>query len=266
VVQTLAVVGSLGNPAVTSVCESLAWDTEHWGFLVARVRGPVLGPNTLPAVDFWCRANGIRCLYFLAREDDLESCSVAQCNGFRRVDERVTFAQTFDSPRQYDLPQISAEVRIRPSLLTDIPSLRRIARVSYHDSRFYFDDCFPRDRCDLLYETWVQRSCEGWAEVVLVATSSDRPIGFVSCHLDAIGATRLGRIGLIGVRSDCTGRGIGSNLVQDAIAWFQVHGASTVTVATQRRNLAAQGLYQRCGFTVSDVQVWYHKWYALAEG
>jgi hypothetical protein len=30
---------------------------------------------------------------------------------------------------------------------------------------------------------------------------------------------------------------------------------------TQGRNLAAQRLYQRTGFLIRDLQLWYHKWY-----
>jgi hypothetical protein len=34
-------------------------------------------------------------------------------------------------------------------------------------------------------------------------------------------------------------------------------------VVTQGNNLAAQRLYQTCGFLSRDLQLWYHKWYPV---
>jgi hypothetical protein len=32
---------------------------------------------------------------------------------------------------------------------------------------------------------------------------------------------------------------------------------------TQGKNIAAQRLYQKNGFLIRDLQLWYHKWYLI---
>ena len=49
------------------------------------------------------------------------------------------------------------------------PRFGQSQRDSHRDSRFYYDPGFPNQRCDELYETWIDRSCHGYADTVLVA-------------------------------------------------------------------------------------------------
>lgn len=241
-------------------CELLEWDTAFWGFQVARVLGDSLTGEQLMRIDAWCGQNGIRCLYFLSRLDDPATTQLAEDNGFRLVDIRVTFACE-------PLGSITAAGSLAPSsaLLReskpeDLPSLQRIARRLYHDTRFYHDANFPRHMCDLFYETWIKRSCEGWADVVLVAEVDGEAIGYTSCHLGDRPGT--GRIGLVGVGDRTQGRRVGQALIVRALEWFSAQGAQEVTVVTQGRNCSAQRLYQRCGFLTREMQAWYHKWYS----
>ena len=50
-----------------------------------------------------------------------------------------------------------------------------------------------------------------------------------------------------------------------ALAWFSESGVRDVQVVTQGRNRAALRLYQRCGFVIEAVELWYHRWFT-AEG
>jgi hypothetical protein len=50
-------------------------------------------------------------------------------------------------------------------------------------------------------------------------------------------------------------------MVLAALDWFEMQGAKETTVVTQGRNVAAQRLYQQCGFITKTVQFWFHKWY-----
>lgn len=155
----------------------------------------------------------------------------------------------------------AARAVIRPAVPADLAALRAIARVSHRESRFYHDGTFPAARCDLLYETWIEKSCSGYADAVLVTELDERPVGYVTCHRRAAG---VGQIGLFAVAPDSQGKGLGGALLAHALGWFAGHGLGEATVVTQGRNAAAQRLYQRCGFLTKAVELWYHQWFQPA--
>jgi len=239
-------------------CEILEWDTNFFGFRIARVVGDLLTQERVRQIDAWCYQNRVRCLYFLSRADDANTTRLAEKNDFRLVDIRMTLEYRPPGAIGGTRGHPNGAAVVRHASPKDVPSLQSIVRKSYHDTRFYFDTNFPRYLCDLLYETWIKKSCGGYADVVLLAELVGTPVGYISCHLEE---PRAGKIGLVGVSSQARGQGVGQALVFSALDWFMTHGAQGVLVRTQGRNCAAQRLYQRCGFLTQGVQLWYHKWY-----
>ncbi len=240
------------------VCQFLPWDTDFFGRRIARATVHRLNPETAKSILEWCMTHAVECVYFLADSDHAETVRLAEDYGFRIVDIRVTLqCDTRDRLTRIS-NDLSQPVGVRHWRQSDIPALQAIARTSYGDSRFYFDPCFPISSCEALYETWIKRSCEGYADAVLVGEVNNQPVGYVSCHL--INDTPRGQIGLVGVGSQVRGRGLGQTLIDHSLRWFAEHDVEVVEVVTQGRNIAAQRLYQRCGFLTHSVQLWYHKW------
>ena len=237
-------------------CRLLEWDSEFFGFRIARAETDVLTAESASEIVRWCRDHAVVCLYFLARPDDSVTTSVAESEGFHLVDARVTLERSVGQPA---ISSRADETVLRPAYPDDRAALRAIARRSHRDSRFYADPLFPREKCDLLYETWIERSCDGWAQAVLVAELRGAPCGYVTCHVD--GPERAGRIGLVGVESEGQGQGVGTKLILGALGWFEGAGVERLSVVTQLRNVRAQRLYQRCGFITGSVALWYHKWF-----
>lgn len=239
-------------------CTLLEWDTQFFGVIIARVKGNSLTGDHAQVIENWCRQHQVQCLYFLARSDDAQTTRVAEDWGYRLVDIRMTLVLPHSqrAPRAENFPL--ANLIIRASRDRDVPALQRIARESYHLSRYYFDPNFPDQLCDALYETWITKSCNGYANAVLVAEHNDAAVGFISCHLDK---PYSGSIGLIGVSQDLQSSGIGKALLARALEWFFAHDVRQIYVTTQGRNVAAQRLYQRHGFVTHAVELWYHKWY-----
>ena len=235
----------------TEPCTVLDWDTEFWGVRIARIEGDTLTADSAAQVDDWARQNEVDCLYFLARSDDARSAQAAEQAGFRLMDVRVELGRATGG-------ETSARA-VRESRPEDVPALRAIARENHRGTRFYADPRFPTARCDDLYDVWIERSCAGWADVVLVAEHESRPAGYVSCHLDPAGAG--GSIGLIAVAAAARQLGLGRTLVEGALAWCAARGVPKVTVATQGRSVAALRLYERCGFRIESLRLWFHKWY-----
>jgi dTDP-4-amino-4,6-dideoxy-D-galactose acyltransferase len=245
------VMRSVGPKAETAAATLLDWDSEFWGAPIGRVEGGVLDQKRLRAVDEWAAANGVACLYFLADSSDASSSHVAEEGGFRLMDLRVELQR----PTAGD--ETTGE--LRQATPADVDALRAIARASHGVTRFYADPHFPDDRCDDLYDTWITRSLEGWADGVLVAEVDGRPVGYVSCHLDPGG--RAGSIGLIAVDEAARGGGVGGTLSRGAVAWCRARGAQEMSVVTQGRNAAALRTFQRAGFLVDSIGLWFHKWY-----
>ena len=65
----------------------------------------------------------------------------------------------------------------------------------------------------------------------------------------------------MGIAPQARGQGLGLALMYTALGWFHAAGARRVQVVTQGRNLPALRLYQRGGFQVEMVQLWFHKWF-----
>jgi dTDP-4-amino-4,6-dideoxy-D-galactose acyltransferase len=147
---------------------------------------------------------------------------------------------------------------VRPATLTDIPALKRIASSSHRETRFYADRHFAVEQCNRLYELWIEKSCQAYADAVLVVDDdAGEPAGYVTCHRDG---EATGHIGLFAVREDVRGRGIGRQLLDAALRWFSTNGVTSMTVATQLRNMAALQFYGRAGLLVASAGIWFHLW------
>lgn len=241
-------------------CELLAWDTDFFRCRIACVCGDTLGPEQALQIDDWSRSHRIQCLYFLSRADDPATIRTAGQHGFALVDIRVTFECVLERSPEPARPSLPAGVGLRPARPGDLTGLQAIARTAHTATRFFNDPHFPRQQVEDLYSTWIAREVQGRAQTVLVAASAAQtPLGYVSCHRDPV--RQHGLIGLVGVSAEVRGKGIGRNLVLAALDWLGGQGTRAVTVVTQGNNLAAQRLYQQCGFLSRDLQLWYHKWY-----
>jgi dTDP-4-amino-4,6-dideoxy-D-galactose acyltransferase len=248
----------------------------------------VLTHESLARIDAWTARQEIECLYFLADPGDPATAPLAEAAGFRLVDLRITLehagsgalgtspAPPVDAagapgarPAPADIagvsgaqpaPEVVGAVVVRAAAPADVAALRRIAAASHHDSRFYADPHFSRERCDALYAAWIGKSCDDPQGAVLVAANAapgGGPAGYITAALDPGGG---GRIGLFAVAAAAQGRGVGSRLVDAALAWFAERGAAPVRVVTQGRNLRAQRLYQKAGLRTSAVELWFHRW------
>jgi dTDP-4-amino-4,6-dideoxy-D-galactose acyltransferase len=230
--------------------EYLEWDSGFFGKRIARVRDHRLSDDLLAAVLKWCSAKRIDCLYFLAAAEDPRTVRLAERNLFSFVDIRMTFERSLDG-----LPEQSSG--IRPAQPDDIQQLKRITGQNFADSRFYHDLHFDRRRCDEFYSAWIERSCQGYADCVLLADLDGKIAGYVTCRL---GPSQAGSIELIAVDPDSQGIGTGQRLLVSALHYFRSHGMISARVVTQGRNLKSQRLYQRCAFRTQSIGLWYHRW------
>ena len=246
---------TITNQAViTNSCQVLEWDSTFFGFRIARLNDKRLTKASLAHILAWCQAKSVECLYFLADSEDPRTASLAEAANFHCVDTRAVFDMNL-ARNHVHTPEVDNDIRLVE--LSEIPALRAIASKSYTASRFYNDPGFPGHLCDRLYETWIEKSCLGYADAVFVAHSQGTPVGYITCQMQD---NHKGQIGLVGVSADAQSQGFGTRLVKAATNWFAANDARAITVVTQGKNTAAQKLYERSGFVLSSIDTWYHLW------
>jgi dTDP-4-amino-4,6-dideoxy-D-galactose acyltransferase len=156
------------------------------------------------------------------------------------------------------------EVLIRLGVEDDVPRLRELATDLYTHSRYYFDLNFPRDRVQIFYQDWIEKSVHGsFDDLTWVISVNNQVAGF--CTLRFIGKKEVS-IGLVGIDQNMAGQQLGSYLMQEVFSSLKKKGIEKVKVVTQGRNYSAQRLYQRSGFLIDKIEIYYHLWFDESGG
>jgi len=227
--------------------QRLDWDSTFFGMGIGSFTGALSPPEVDEARRF-ANISDISCLYWFADPNDAPSARLAQSEGFKYVDTRLTFSAPLLGVRHSDA---------RPAAPGDLPELAHLARRSHTNTRFFFDGNFEQTRCEDLYQLWLERSFDGTiADSVLTVHLDERPAGYVTVKVKE----GIGQIGLIAVADFAQGRGLGKALVHGAMCYAADAGATQMRVATQSRNLGAQRLYVSCGLKPESVLDIYHWW------
>jgi GNAT superfamily N-acetyltransferase len=237
------------------LCTLLTWDSEHWGFPVARINENKLTEDAAREASRWCEERKVKCLYFAADGTCAGTIKEAWSNGFYFVDVRVDMEKRFSGPSL----DLAGDFRCRVAVPEDLPAIEWLARTAHEDTRFFKDANFNRTRAEDLYALWIARDFR--EHKVFVAVSPDdskRLAGYASASTTD---GHVGRIGLVAVSPEARGVGLGQLLVECASAWCRSRGATSVKVATQGTNVSALRLYETGGFKVVDVKVWFHRWF-----
>jgi len=255
-----------GSHRCQGTCDTLEWDSAFFARRIARFRLQRCTPADFDPALKECADVGIECLYILVDASDTESIVTLQEKRVFLADIRVTFGTEISVSRswlqrlgsQFPVPGSDDAIRTRLAIDSDIPALGRIASVSHRDTRFYADGHFATEQCNRLYELWIEKSCRGYADAVLVVEDDAGQLaGYVTCHRDRDAA---GHIGLFAVREDARGRGIARELLKAALGWFSTNNIAAMTVATQLRNVRALRFYSRAHLFISAVEYWFHLW------
>ena len=236
----------------------LPWDSQFFGFNIGLVKSIDLDVDHWPAMMAEYGEKQFACLYLLAEPGDTTIIQLAEDNDFHFMDVRLTLTHMPATQPSKENLKNPSDYRLRNATLTDLPALKSIARISHQNTRFYADPNFSRTDCDRLYEVWIENSLKGYAQQVFVAENKTifQPEAYITCHLK----NKHGEISLIAVHPSARGNGIGSSLVQQALFWFIENGATQIDVVTQGASRPAVRLYQKAGFQLSYLQLWFHKW------
>lgn len=235
--------------------EILEWDSGVFGFNVARAAIPD-DSRALTAALEDARRNDVRLVYL--HTDDSQLVRAAESLGGTLVGERVTFARTLTAVDAQNVGGSNAPVVVEqwPGTVAT-PELLQLSRAAGLYSRFRIDSRVPEGVFERIYDAWITRSLERKiAEEVLVTRDALSISGLVT-----LGA-KDGRadIGLLAVRADARGRGLGKALVLAALDWAIRRQFREAQVVTQQANIEACRLYEACGYAIERKEWVLHFW------
>lgn len=255
---TLVLAGEGGSSGALQL-EILGFDSELFGVPVARMN--VLTAQSqagyaalLAACRNECRARGVRHVVRRMPVGQFTETWGLGGAGYRLVDVSVLFE------RRADVPAVN-DAAIRLVQAGEAERLATRYAEAFTLTRFAVDPFITSAAASELHRRWIQNSCNGRADAVLVADIAGELGGFVTCRVDKASGT--GGIELIAVDRAQRGAGTGRRLVAAALGWFSGR-VERVQVRTQLNNLVATGLYQSSGFSLKFGELTY-AWMDAAE-
>jgi GNAT superfamily N-acetyltransferase len=153
----------------------------------------------------------------------------------------------------YDVQQLDAVIRL--SLRAWTPVFESIQNVL--DADVY--RAFYPDNWRVSQQKAVEDVCAAEDTNVWVAIAAGSTVGFVAVKLDS--ESSMGEIYMVAVDPDFQGHGIGSALIEFALAWMKDAGMSVAMVETggDPGHAAARRTYEKVGFGLLPVARYFKK-------
>jgi ribosomal protein S18 acetylase RimI-like enzyme len=232
-------------------------DSRRFGIPIARAS--VQDLTELSSAWRWCGEERVRMLILRVPASCADVAIAVEEAGGRLMDTLVTWeAQAAPEPPG-DLP---AGIGIRHAAgVADANLAAQLARGIFagYASHYGADSRLSQKDVAEVYPSWAAASCAA-------AAGGGRGFLFVQRDGVDVGFAALARgdeatdIELFGIAADARARGIGSTLLQHAVAHATRGGARRVRYATHLANLAAQRMLCRCGFVPCQARHTFHCW------
>lgn len=259
-----------GQPQALLQLDFLPWDSEVLEFPVAWIPWWIEHPQIVESASSRerllrlvideVRRRNIRYLFTRVPAGDVAAIHVLERNGFRLMDGLLTFGV---APPEDSLPSEQSDgLRWGTFAPEDLPALRKIAAGSFSIDRFHADPAIGKEKADEVHRRWVENSCAGFADCVLVARDSE-PIGFTTLKIDRSSKPHLGvSIGvvvLVATSGEHRRKGVARFLTLAALQWFRQAGCEWVEVGTQLANIHASRVYQSTGFKLVNASLTFRR-------
>jgi dTDP-4-amino-4,6-dideoxy-D-galactose acyltransferase len=231
--------------------ETLEWDSQFFGYPVARVLLDQDGRNNLDILFRKLKSGKYRVTYLFVPPEENGIINRIIKEGGILVDQKTVFSKVTEKHDKLSKNLIE----LQETEIND--NLKKLALQAGLNSRFHLDKNFSNNEYEKLYIEWLIKSIKKELAFKIIVAKR---------NFDIIGLTTLGGrsnyadIGLVAVDENFRGQGIGCDLVKTADTIACGMGFKTIKVVTQLINKAACRLYEKCNFQIENITNIYHYW------
>lgn len=232
----------------------LSWDSEVFGFPVAKIVPARLSIKTLNNILNELQSQQIKCVYWVSDSQDAESQNAALSANGILADQKITYL--CDLTQLKISPEINAQIESYPMVDPD-NELLELAYLAGKYSRFKTDPHMTDEQFKKVYKLWMINSTHHRiAQQVFVIKKDNKTVAMVTVGEK----NQRGDIGLLAVDPHFQGQQLGTQLVKAAQAWCLQQNYHWGQVVTQQSNLPACALYEKCGYSIEKIEHFYHFW------
>jgi dTDP-4-amino-4,6-dideoxy-D-galactose acyltransferase len=234
--------------------EILEWDSNFFGYPVAKVITEKISADGLGSVINEAKDKGVKLLYVFADPADTVSVESANSADAKLVDQKITFNMKIDNSAVITVDGHIEEFEGNQPT----EKLVDLSMQSGLYSRYKIDPGFKNNEFERLYLAWIENSVnKKIADHTFVYKEDDQELGFVTLKIK----NNTGQIGLIAVDETSRGKSIGKKLVAAVVGKLIQKNIPELDVATQIDNADACNFYKKTGFTGSKTENIYHIWF-----
>jgi hypothetical protein len=236
---------------VTASFTPLPWDSEFFGFSIAKVELTDRSSDEITAIEDAARADGIVCLYGSLDPADPTASLAVQSLGWRFVEAAVMSSL---HPRELQMPHPPG-ISVRTGTADDLPELAPLIALLAPWSRFAADPRFGQDAALRMQTAWIERAAKcttGEFELVVAVNDEDDSIvAFISRArepkpvVDTVGTLTVGA-------------GAARLLIQISRAWAGEGSLLGGPIAA--RNTTASRFVQTVGYRATWTRYLFHRW------
>lgn len=231
--------------------EIVSWDTNFFGFQVARVKANIITKKAGVSQLSELYNDDIKLAYYVGKMPLDENLLKNDYFDIHRVITRVPIMKNLVEIK-YDHDKIFSYSKDYPD-----EDLIKLAQLAGAQGRFGKDPNISEQQCNDIFKNWIINSVNRkMASDVLVYKEDGRIIGFSTLQV----GNGVGYAPLFAVAREFEGRGISFALMKAAESVMFSKGVTKVLSGTQNLNLKALAIYRRYGFEIREPEYVYHFW------
>jgi dTDP-4-amino-4,6-dideoxy-D-galactose acyltransferase len=232
------------------VFDFMEWDSEFFGFKVAKIPNNSIANNPCIILEDLYR-NNINLCYYSSNTQLNDPIYKNKFYDIKLVVKRVPIVKHISKVTPFH-DNITFYNKSFPD-----EDLIRLAQSAGKQGRFGNDSNIPKSKYEELFKNWIINSVNGqMASDILVYKVDGKIVGFTSLKIDK----GIGYAPLFAVDREFEGKGVSFALMRAAETTFIKKGVKKVLSGTQEINKKAVKVYERYGFKILEPEYVYHLW------